>query len=299
MTNTRFSASSGQQQPTIFTTTRHQYALRNGDEVEVCIQSFDPRELSSSLPLVIPNLSRPQPWIIGIAGTVYIEPGEDDTQRPSAGKFGGLLIKRELIPEVEDGFLRHMMSVNSFTQQQAQQLFDSQGRLRRKFTGRGIWGSENDDSWIFEIGMAQIAPGYRREGVGRRLVECARDEVLTWAREEQREVLMILMLGAPQSEVVEHKSHHPMSSATDLQRVSSAARLAAKSFWRSLGFRRLSARSSWFGWARSVDDPGDHPFNSHAEWESEGELVKINKHDDDMAPDVAETYAWYKRDCSP
>lgn len=287
----------GQRQPTIFTTNRHQYTLQDGEEVEICIQSFDPREHIASHFATTPDPS-PRSWILGVNGTVFIEPGEDDMQRPTAGKFGGLLIKRELIPQGEDEFFRHMMSVNSFTRQQAQQLFDAQGRLQGKYRGRGIWGSETDSSWIFELGMADIAPDYRREGVGRVMVECVRDEVLAWAREAQREVLMILMLGAPKSAIDEHKLNQPASSAAEIQQVSSATRLTAKRFWRSLGFRRLSARSNWFGWTRSVAGPREHPFTVYEDWESEDEMVKFESHEDHMAPDVAKIWAHYHHDCN-
>lgn len=299
MTDSRLPAAYGQKQPRIFTTTRHQYALQDGDELEICVQSFNPQEFSTSLLPTTARGSSSQPWILAVNGTVFIEPGKDDSLRPTAGKFGGLLIKRELIPQVEDEFLRRMMSVNSFTRQQAQQLFDAQGRLKRKYRGRGVWGTENDNSWIFELSMAQIAPGYRRKGVGKKLVECVRQEVLTWAREAHREVLMVLMLGALKSEVDEHRLNQPASSAADLQKVSSNARLTAKRFWRSLGFRRLSARSNWFGWARSVADPGVQLFTAYGEWESEDEMVKFESHDDTMDPDVAEKFARYSQYYGP
>ncbi|KAJ4418244.1 hypothetical protein N0V82_005719 [Gnomoniopsis sp. IMI 355080] len=289
MTDAEMMAEIGQKQPnpTIFTTTRHPYNLQEGEELEICIQSFDPRFISD------PNPS-PQPWILGINVTVYIETGQDDALRPSAGNLGGFLIKRELIPQAEDEFLRRMMSMNSHTQQLALQLFDAQGRLKDKFKGRGIRGSENDDSWIFEVSMAEIHPGWRREGVGRKMIECVRDEVLAWAREAQREVLMVLMLGAPKRVVDEHMLSQPLSSAADIQQVSTNARLRAKRFWRSLGFRRLSERSNWFGWTRFGAEDRDHSLTTQEDWESEDEIVKLEIHDDDMAPDVAEKWVRYQ-----
>ncbi|KAJ4387532.1 hypothetical protein N0V93_008127 [Gnomoniopsis smithogilvyi] len=295
MTEPRISAVNGQKRPTFFTTTRHQYTLHNGEEVQICVQSFDPQETSLS-PFSTALDPSNKSWILGVNGTLFINPGEDDTVRSTAGKFTGLLIKRELFPQVGDEFLRRMMSVNSFTRQQAQQLFDAQGRLKSKFKGRGIWGSENDSSWIFELGTTEIAPEYRREGVGRKMIECVREEVLTWAREAQRDVLMVLMLGATKSAIDEHKVSQPACSAAELQQVSSTARQTAKHFWRSLGFRRLSARSNWFGWTRSVAGPRDHPFSVDGEWESEDEMVKFESHDDDTAPDVAEKWACYHDD---
>lgn len=297
MIESRQSPANGQTPQTIFTTTQYQYTLKDGKQAEVCIQSFDPRESSSSSASTDSTISdhANQSWIIGIKGTIFLGDGNNDTLRPTAGKLAGLLIKRELIPQVEDEFLRRMMSVNSFTQQQAQQLFSSQGQLRDKFIGRGTCGSGNDSSWIFEICSIDIAPNHRRDGLGRTLVECVRNELLTWTQEAQRDVLMILMLGAPKSEMDEHKLINPASSAAELQAVLSTARCTAKRFWRSLGFRRLSSRSNWFGWFHPVAGTGGQIAQSDGEWESEDEMIKFESHDDDMSPDVKEKLALYSR----
>lgn len=303
MDESRQCPANGQKQQTILTTTRYQHTLKNGKQAEVLIQSFDPREPSAASASSAASTSIPQAWILGVNGTVVVEPGENDALRPTAGKLAGLLIKRELIPQVEDEFLRRMMSVNSFTQQQAQQLFNSQGQLRRKFRETGTCGASDDDtSWILEICTMDIAPNHRRGALGKKLVECVRNEVLTWAIEAHRDVLMVLMLGAPKSEMDEHKLANPGSSAAELQIVLSTARRTAKRFWRSLGFRRLSPRSNWFGWrSHSVGAgaAGDQVLQSDGEWESEDEMIKFESHDDDMAPDVAEKLAWYTRNLEP
>lgn len=297
MNESRQSPANGHTQQTIPTTTRHQCILRNGKQAEVCIQSFDPREPSSASSSTESATSTPvfQSWILGIRGTISVEPVDNHGLRQTAGKLAGLLIKRDLIPQCEDEFLQRMMSVNSFTQQQAQQLFNSKGQLRHKFREIATCGTIDDnDTWIFELCMMDIAPNHRRDGLGRKLIECARMEVLTWAREAHRDVLMVLMLGAPKSEMDEHKLAHPHSSAAELQIVLSMARRTAKSFWRSLGFRRLSPRSNWFGWRShpmGAGTTGDQNLQSDAEWESEDEMVKFESHDDDMDPDVAEKLA--------
>lgn len=303
MNESRQSPADGQRQQAVFTTTRHHYTLKNGKQAEVYIQSFDPREPSSAAANRTASTCISQDWILGINGTVFIKPGDNDVLRPTAGKLTGLLIKRELIPQVENEFLRRMMSLNSFTQQQAQQLFNSHGRLRHKFKETGTCeANDNGTSWIFELCTMDIAPNYRRDGLGRILVECVRNEVLTWAREAHRDVLMVLMLGAPKSEMDEYKLAHPASSAAELQVVLSTARRTAKRFWRSLGFRRLSPRSNWFGWRSHPLGPGaagDQMFQSDGEWESEDEVIKFESHDDDMAPDVAEKLALYAHHLDP
>lgn len=303
MNESRQSPADGQRHQTIFTTTRHQYTLKNGKQAEVCIQSFDPREPSSASASSAASTSVSQAWILGVNGTVFVDLGEIHALRPTAGKLSGLFIKRELIPHVEDEFLRRMMSVNSFTQQQAQQLFNSQGQLRHRYKETRTYGaSDTDSSWIFELCTMDIGPNYRRDGLGRILVESVRKEVLTWAREAHRDVLMILMLGAPKSEMDGYKSTHPTSSAAELQIVLSTARQTAKRFWRSLGFRRLSPRSNWFGWrSQSVEAgaAGEQRIQSDGEWESEDEIIKFESHDDDMAPDVAEKLARYTHHLDP
>lgn len=297
MTESRQSAANGQAPQTIFTTTRHQYTLKNGKQAEVCIQSFDPRESSSSSASAGSAISDfvSQSWILGLNGTIFLESGDNGILRPPAGTLAGLLIKRERIPQVEDEFLRRMMSVNSFTQQQAQQLFTSQGQLRDKFRQSGSCGSDNDSSWIFELCLIEVAPNHRRDGLGRTLVESATDKVLTWAQEAHRDVLMVLMLGAPKREMDEHKLIHPDSSATELQVVLSIVRRRAKCFWRSLGFCRLSSRSNWFGSFHPVASTEGHVIQNDEDWESEDEMVKFESHDDDMSPDVAKKLALYSR----
>lgn len=282
--------------PPFLTTSRHYHTLDDGAQIEICVQSQDARNLSVPLSL-LPDPSS-DPWLVNILGTVFTAPGDDDTQRPTAGHVGGLLVKRELIPQTgeDDEFLRRMMSANTFTQAQMRELFHAQGHLRDKFRGRGIWGTAGDEAWVFEIGTMAIDPRYRRSGVGRTLLGCVREEVLQAARDAQRAVLMLLFLGAPRAEVDGYKAAHPSASGPELQNVSTRTRLAAKTFWRSLGFRRLSPRSNWFGWARPVAGSGDHLTTSMAdEWDSDGEEQSLGIHDDDLADDVAEKWHDWKR----
>lgn len=281
--------------PQFLTTTRHYYTLNDGEQIEICVQSQDARSLSVPLSL-LPDPSS-DPWLVDVIGTVYTAaPGEKDTQRPAAaGRFGGLLVRRELIPTGEDEFLGRMMTANAFTQAQMRQLFHAEGRLRDKFRGRGIWGTAGDDAWVFEVGMIAIPPVYRREGVGKKLLECVREEVLKWARDKQRAVLMLLFLGAPKAEVDGYKAAHPKASGSELQGVSTRTRLTAKHFWRSLGFRRLSPRSNWFGWARPVAGSEDHSTTRMVdEWDSDDEQQSLGLHDDDLAEDVAEKWDEWK-----
>lgn len=277
------------------TTRRRQYTLDNNTQIDIYVESWDARDQSITLAGFYDT--SPDPWILSVVGTVITDTSNDDTRRAQAGRFEGLLIKRELIPEGEDEFLRRMISANSFTQLQMSQLFNVHGQLRDRYRNRGICGTDDDDAWVLEVCRISTAPEYRRGGLGRTLVECVRDEVLTWARAEPRAVLMLLSLGTTKTELDGYKTAHPFASGPELHRASTETRLRAKRFWRSLGFRRLSERSNWFGWARPVaSGRGNCSLAAHTEWESDEEEQRIDLHDDDQAEDVTERWDEWRRE---
>lgn len=43
-------------------------------------------------------------------------------------------------------------------------LFDGNGCLMRTFRGQGVWGTENDDSWIIVFDRIVVKEPYRRRG---------------------------------------------------------------------------------------------------------------------------------------
>ena len=237
--------------------------LDDGEKLKMPVEPRDVLAhvaLRNANPAITHAASSDNPCILSVKGIIGIEL-DDGRIGALVAKLNGHLIKRELIADVGDEFHCLMTHINPSTTLLARQLFDRQGTLRPEFQGRGIWGTNsktNEDAWVFEISALEVSPRYRRQGIGSALAEFAMKMVLAWATEKEEELERVVLN-------LVHLKGQPDAKCW----LAPETHSTRKSFWRSLGFRRLSARSSWFGWARSVAAPDAHPPTGDIEWESD------------------------------
>ncbi|CAJ2502924.1 Uu.00g103180.m01.CDS01 [Anthostomella pinea] len=158
-----------------------------------------------------------------------------------------MLVKRELMPP----FHRFDYSVGRSSQvlaQFCQEFYDGDGKIRQQFKGRGFWGADFDDSWVFVVTRIVVADENRRRGVGTDLFRTVLGRVLQWAAEEAPEPRSVFTVSDPEVMRQEAEAQGFRSSA-DFGRFYRESLSRAESFWRSLGFDKIGALL-WFGWMR-------------------------------------------------
>ncbi|KAJ6112318.1 hypothetical protein N7523_008379 [Penicillium sp. IBT 18751x] len=191
-------------------------------------------------------------WLEQIDGLIFNQDNSDSDKTP-VGYCDGKLIRRE---KIRDKFWFAMEQPTEETCSLAFDLFDRYGRLKPEFKshpikkGSGIWNAELDDGDIFLIESLRIDGQYRRLGQGSTLVkamlEKVRDKTLGFVTVVHPGVLRSEVLCEPRGEEVHNKELSELA-AMDI----------SKSFWRSLGFRRIGS-SSWFGLASDPEHPCHH-----------------------------------------
>ncbi|KAH3517791.1 hypothetical protein KXV64_006811, partial [Aspergillus fumigatus] len=161
------------------------------------------------------------------------------------GQLDGRIIKQEPIYS-GDRQVGHACSL-------ALDLLDRYGRLKQEFKdhpfkkGSGVWRAGLDGDDIFLIENLEIDRQYRRCGLGSRLVRAMLETV-------ESGTLYYTAIVRPSA-----------LNGNELQCESAAGRTTteltsediSKSFWRSLGFRRIDS-SSWFGFASDAKHPSRH-----------------------------------------
>ncbi|KAK6518243.1 hypothetical protein TWF506_005403 [Arthrobotrys conoides] len=136
-------------------------------------------------------------------------------------------------------------------------LFDRRARLRREFIkhaaykGTGVWGKELDHGSFFVIEEIYIDAGWRRKGVGKRIVM----DLIDKSRRDGRNPTF--SLARPSCLTFELEKVSRGKTESERREIHIRMRDGVIAFWRSQGFRRIGT-SGFFGLAT---DP-NHPANT-------------------------------------
>jgi ribosomal protein S18 acetylase RimI-like enzyme len=151
-------------------------------------------------------------------------------------------------------YFRHaMMMQTGHARSLALDLLDRYGRLKQEFKnhpvkkGSGVWRAGLDGDDIFLIENLEIDRQYRRCGFGSRLVRAMLETV-------ESGTLYYTAIVRP-SALNENELQCESAAGTTTTELTSED--ISKSFWRSLGFRRIGS-SSWFGFASDAKHPSRH-----------------------------------------
>lgn len=162
------------------------------------------------------------------------------------------LIRRD---QMRDDFHDQMEQPSRETSLLAFDLFDRYGRLRPEFKthsvikGNGVWGQELDHGDILLIEQVFVDKDYRRQGLGRRMIE----SLLTLVQEKTWSFFVfvwptILRLSDIQREL------DSLPDDVERDKMEDREHDRATTFCRSLGFRRVGS-SIWFALAPGNDHP--------------------------------------------
>jgi GNAT superfamily N-acetyltransferase len=195
-------------------------------------------------------------WLEVMDGFVSHTRGSPDpTEHKQIGFCDGKLIRRE---KIRDVFYSSMEEPSEETCLLAFDLFDRYGRLRPEFKkhpvrkGSGVWNEELDVGDILLIEFLMIDEGYRRQGLGKKVVTA----MLETAKTKTERPLFAAVRPAYLRRV-EEEERFQGKSRQELDRLLLQDEKIATEFYRSLGFRRIGS-STWFGLA---SDP-NHPSHS-------------------------------------
>jgi len=161
------------------------------------------------------------------------------------------LIRRS---QMRHAFYDDMEEPSCETSRLAFDIFDRYGRLRKEFKthpikrGTGLWQHELDYGDLLFFEQLQIERGYRRRGLGKRLVEA----VLEKTRGKSKSFFAVVQPGWLTRDV--EKEIEQSMSDEERADIYGQASNTATHFWRSFGFRRIGS-STWFALASDPDHP--------------------------------------------
>jgi ribosomal protein S18 acetylase RimI-like enzyme len=187
-------------------------------------------------------------WLQQIDGWVMKQEAINPGGR-QVGYCDGKIIRRDLI---RSHFRHRMAMLTEHTCSLALDLFDRYGRLKQEFMdhpvkrGSGVWSAELDDDDIFLIEHLEIDTQYRRRGLGSKLVRAMLDEV-------EGKTLGYTAIVCPTG--LYRLESHGVSAGKKAAGLTNED--ISKSFWRSLGFRRIGS-SAWFGLSLDKNHPSCH-----------------------------------------
>lgn len=179
----------------------------------------------------------------------------DRSPGPIVANCEAFLVKRDLIIPTADEYSKFHNIVDRNSQVLGwlgHKVFDSEGHVRADLKGKGLWGTDSDDSWVLMITKIVVDHKVQHQGIGKTLAGAVIGQVLLWAG-EQAQPRAVLTIVDP-SVLLEEKERFQRAqnrSPGDMSDFIGRSLDGAKKFWRSLGFVQLRG-TDYFGWRRSV-----------------------------------------------
>ena len=131
-----------------------------------------------------------------------------------------------------------------------QQAFDIENvRLKEEFKGKGIWGSDSNDSWIMIFERFSVHADARGKGWGTKLVTRVLNEAVKRARAAGKAIIVLTMPSYIKKELAAQTKN---LSAPEKQKWRVQSKRVAMAFWRTMGFVRLG-ETLLFAWRRSME----------------------------------------------
>ncbi|KAH8788326.1 hypothetical protein F5883DRAFT_531782 [Diaporthe sp. PMI_573] len=218
------------------------------------------------------------PWNTKVLGYVR-KPSATQGPGPIVANCEAFLVKRDLFIHAADEYSKIYNRIDRNTHVLGwlgHRLFDSEGRVRADFKGKGIWGADSDDSWILMITKILVDHEILHQGVGRSLAGAVIGQVLLWAA-QQTHPRAVLTIAEPSvlREEKERFQRTQSQSPADMSSFIGISLERAKKFWRSWGFVQLGD-TDYFGWRRSaVPNPALQLPPSEGEKEDEDIAVDL------------------------
>ncbi|OAP60746.1 hypothetical protein AYL99_05748 [Fonsecaea erecta] len=192
-------------------------------------------------------------WLEPIVVEVIPTANPDEHDEPMRVAYcDAKLIRRG---QMRDDFYEQMERPSEETSMLAFDLFDRYGRLRSEFKthpvikGTGVWGQELDHGDILLIEEVFVNKDYRRQGLGRRMIEA----LLTRAREKTWSFFAFVWPTFLRSHDL-REEWDSLPDGVERQKLEEREHDRATMFYRSLGFRRVGS-TIWFALAPDNDHP--------------------------------------------
>ncbi|KIW33877.1 uncharacterized protein PV07_00692 [Cladophialophora immunda] len=157
--------------------------------------------------------------------------------------------------QIRDDFYGQMEPPSNETSMLALDLFDRYGRLRSEFKthpvikGTGVWGQELDHGDILLIEEVFVNKDYRRQGLGRRMIE----SLLTRAWEKTWSFFAFVWPTFLRLNDL-RREWDSLPDDAERRKLEEREHDRATMFYRSLGFRRVGS-TIWFALAPNNDHP--------------------------------------------
>jgi len=187
-------------------------------------------------------------WLEAIDG--FVSHTSSTSSPRHIGRCHAKLIRRN---KVSRDFHAAMGEPSEETSSLAFDLFDRYARLKQELIehpikkGSGVWGKELNSGDILLIELLSIEKYFRGHGHGRRLVEKLLDEV----RQKTKSFVAMAWPASLTTEVEAELGDRPEEESKPIHE---AHKIASKSFFRPLGFRRIGL-SRWFAFTDTPDHP--------------------------------------------
>lgn len=216
-------------------------------------------------------------WYEELDGLAKLMPSTEmpTTSRKSKQKVGtcrAKLIRRSIMRE---SFWAEMEAPTQDTHNLAFELFDRYGRLNPELyehdvnKGTGVWGTELDRGDLLIIETVQVDKGYRRRGIGTKLVNAILEK--TRKKVSEQEGFFVLTRPGFLWREVSLLRGDPAA----LKEAEQAGERDALAFWHAMGFRRVGT-TFWLAWTDSPDHPS-RQLEADQDW----------THQDDPTADVS------------